>query len=101
MTKYLVFREDCYDRFFTKFDFFGDTSCIAFTLGKLVGYVIVAGSTVFKLPQITKIANSKSAKGISAVSFYIETIQFVMNLTFSLHLAVDFSVYGDTIFNIL
>ena len=50
LTKYLVFREDCYDRFFTKFDFFGDTSCIAFTLGKLVGYVIVAGSTVFKLP---------------------------------------------------
>ena len=51
-TIFLVFREDCYDAFFTRFDFTSDQTCIMFTLSKTIGYAIVTGSTIYKLPQI-------------------------------------------------
>ena len=47
--KFGVIREDCFDKF-TNFDFFSDTSCIGFTIGKSIGYAIVGGSAILKVP---------------------------------------------------
>lgn len=49
-TKYGIFREDCFESFFTRFDFFSDPSCIKFSFSKLIGFLIVGGSVFFKLP---------------------------------------------------
>ena len=51
-TKFLIFREDCYEAFFTRFDFTSDPTCVKFTLSKTIGYAIVGGSTIYKVPQI-------------------------------------------------
>ena len=66
------------------------------TFSKLIGYLIIAGATVFKLPQIMKIQNSGSVEGLSATSLYFETIGFINTLTYSKHLNLDLSVYGET-----
>ena len=49
-TKFLVFREDCYEAFFTRFDFTSDPTCIKFSISKTLGYAIVAGATIYKVP---------------------------------------------------
>ena len=52
--KLFIFREDCYDQFFVKKDF-SNFECIKFTLSKFVGFGIIAGSSILKVPQIVKI----------------------------------------------
>jgi len=47
--KFGVIREDCYDKFIN-LDFFSDTSCIGFSIGKVIGYAIVGGSAILKVP---------------------------------------------------
>ena len=76
-TKFMIFREDCYEAFFERFDFVSDPTCIKFSISKLLGYSIVAGATIYKVPQIQKLYASKSAKGLSSVSYYFETIGFI------------------------
>ena len=96
-TKYMIFREDCFDSFFTRFDFFSDPTCLKFTISKTLGYAIVGGATIYKVPQIKKILSDQSAKGISSFSYYFETIAFIQTLGLSMHLGMDFSIYGDAI----
>ena len=95
--KYLIFREDCYEAFFTRFDFTSDQTCIKFTISKAIGYSIVGGSLFYKVPQITKILNSSSVKGISNFGYYFETLSFIQTLGLSRHKGLDFSIYGDAI----
>jgi hypothetical protein len=47
--KWFVFREECFDIFFNKHDF-TNVNCIKLTLSKCVGYAIVGGSAILKLP---------------------------------------------------
>jgi len=49
-TKYLIFREDCYEAFFARGDFTSDPTCMKFTTSKFIGYAIVLGATIYKLP---------------------------------------------------
>lgn len=96
-TKFGIFREDCFDLFFNKFDFTSDMSCIKFSFSKLIGYLIIAGSTIFKVPQIMKIVKAGSAEGISPVSYYMETLGFINTAGLSMHLGLSFSVYGEAL----
>ncbi len=69
--KWYVFREDCFEKFFTQKDF-SDKACIKITFSKVIGFVIVAGSAILKVPQIMKILNSSSVTGLNQMSTYIE-----------------------------
>jgi hypothetical protein len=69
--KWFVLREDCYDAFVNKLDF-SNPDCIKFTLSKIVGYLIIAGSGILKVPQILKILKNQSVEGISKMMFYLE-----------------------------
>jgi hypothetical protein len=53
--RYLFFREDCFDLFFNKFDFFSNKECLKVTISKGIGFAIVAGASILKVPQIMKI----------------------------------------------
>jgi mannose-P-dolichol utilization defect 1 len=44
-----------------------------------------------------KIVRSGSTKGISSTSYYIETVNFAMTAALSMHLGLQFSVYGETL----
>ena len=96
-TKLLVFREDCYDAFFNRFDFFTDKTCIKFTFSKLIGYAIIAGSTILKVPQILKIVRAGSCQGVTATAYYFELLVYANTLGYSRHLQLSFSVYGETV----
>ena len=93
-TKFWIFREDCFDKF-TKLDFVSDATCIGFTLRKAVGYAIIGGSAILKLPQIINILKAGSSKGIPASSYYFETMVFVNTLANARHQNLSFSDYGE------
>lgn len=95
-TKFLVFREDCYDSFFNRYDFTSDTTCLKFTFSKLVGYLIITGATILKVPQIMKILKAGSCEGVSASAYYFEILVYANTVGYSRHLQLPFSVYGET-----
>ena len=103
--RYLIFREDCYESFFStdEEDSSGsisgsaDTSCIKFSLSKLVGLLIVIGSCFLKLPQIIKILEAGSSEGISASSYYFSSLILLNTASYSQHLALSMSVYGEAV----
>lgn len=68
--KFFIFREDCFDKF-TSNDF-TDQECLKVTISKGIGFAIVAGSSILKLPQIIKIVSSGSVDGLAAMSQYLE-----------------------------
>ena len=49
-TQYRIFREDCFESFFTRHDFTSDPSCLKFTFSKLVGLAVISGSVIYKVP---------------------------------------------------
>ena len=68
---------------FTKFNF--ESECIRLIISKILGYAIIVGATIVKLPQILKIYNSKSVEGLSISSFYFEVIQFTVGCCYAMH----------------
>ena len=91
-----IFREDCYKLFFEKHDF-TNTACIKLTLSKFVGFGIIAGSSILKVPQIIKIVNAKSVEGISKSLFYLEIITLLHSSTYSIRQQIPFSIYGESL----
>jgi hypothetical protein len=41
--------------YFNKFDFFSNKECLKVTISKGIGFAIIAGSAILKVPQIMKI----------------------------------------------
>jgi hypothetical protein len=51
VAKYFIFREDCFDKFVSDtVGFITDADCMKFTISKGIGFAIVAGSSILKLP---------------------------------------------------
>ena len=95
--KYLLFREDCFESFFTRFDLTSDPTCMQFFSSKLIGYLIITGSVIYKVPQIAKILNNQSVEGLSRLSHYVGVVTVLQMTGQSLHLNLPFSVYGENI----
>eukprot|EP00347_Sterkiella_histriomuscorum_P022985 403336391 len=94
--KWFIFREDCYDTFFAKHDFLNQ-ECLKFSISKLIGYLIIAGAFIIKVPQILKIMKNKSVAGISKYMFYIEMMMYINSSGYSIHNKIPFSVYGENL----
>ena len=71
--------------------------CVEFTALKAVSFAIIAGSFIFKIPQVMKIIKSNSVEGISAISYYTETMTFIHTSAYSIHLALPFMVFGESL----
>ena len=91
------FREDCFDLYFNKFDFFSSKECLSLTISKGIGFAIIAGSAVLKLPQIIKILKAKSVEGISKYMFYTEILMLINSSGYSIQASIPFSVYGESL----
>ncbi|KAK1392423.1 Mannose-P-dolichol utilization defect 1 protein-like [Heracleum sosnowskyi] len=72
--------------------------CLLPLISKLLGYAIVAASTTVKLPQILKILQNKSIRGLSLISFELEVIGYTIALAYCLHKELPFSAYGELAF---
>lgn len=71
--------------------------CIKFTISKGIGLAIVMGSAILKLPQIIKILSNSSVEGISAMTYYLETICFMQTAGQAMAQGIPFSVYGESL----
>jgi mannose-P-dolichol utilization defect protein 1 len=67
------------------------------TLSKFIGFGIIAGSSILKVPQIMKIIQAKSVEGISKSLFYLEILTLLHASTYSMKQNIPFSVYGESL----
>jgi mannose-P-dolichol utilization defect protein 1 len=79
----LVLPENCYQEFFLKFNFFHGP-CWKVLISRVLGYGIVAGSTLVKLPQMLKIFMAGSVEGLSLVSFLLELLSVTISMTYNI-----------------
>lgn len=72
--------------------------CLLPLISKLLGYCIVAASTTVKIPQILKILEHKSVRGLSVAAFELEVIGYTISLAYCLHKGLPFSAFGEYAF---
>ncbi|KAF3667228.1 Mannose-P-dolichol utilization defect 1 protein -like protein 2 [Capsicum annuum] len=77
---------------------FPEKDCLLPLISKLLGYAIVGASTTVKLPQILKILQHKSVRGLSVVAFELELIGYTIALAYCLHKGLPFSAFGEYAF---
>lgn len=96
--KFLVIREDCVEPFFS-FDLSSPklVDCAISSIRKGLGYGIIAGSTVVKLPQVIKIVQTASVAGLSAMSSYMELVSNLLTTVWHIWYGSSFDKYGETV----
>lgn len=72
-----------------------ETECIKLAISKCLGIGIIAGSATVKVPQILKLLSSKSASGVSFLSYLLESSAFLIGLAYSYRQGFPFSTYGE------
>ncbi|KAL3425909.1 monosaccharide-p-dolichol utilization [Phlyctema vagabunda] len=72
------------------------TECIKLAISKGLGIGIIGASTIVKVPQILKLVSSKSADGISFLSYLLETSAYLISLAYNVRKGFAFSTYGET-----
>eukprot|EP00301_Raphidiophrys_heterophryoidea_P023981 c7646_g1_i1.p1 GENE.c7646_g1_i1~~c7646_g1_i1.p1 ORF type:complete len:311 (-),score=68.72 c7646_g1_i1:194-1084(-) len=94
--KFFVFTEECFDTLLVQQNFF-EQACLKQVISKGLGYAIVVGSGILKLPQIQKILASGSVKGLSSTMFYTESLAQLLHVCYNVLLAYPFSVFGESV----
>ena len=61
-----------------------------------LGYGVVAGASVVKLPQLLKLASAGSAKGLSPLSAELEQTAYGVGALYGISHALPFSAFGET-----
>lgn len=89
--------EQCYQEFFIKFNFL-NLVCLKALISKAVGFAIIAGSSIVKVPQILKIWNNHSAAGISLISVLTDLYALTIAGSYSIVRGFPFSSFGETLF---
>jgi len=92
--------ESCYETFFSQHDFL-NAPCLKLTLSKVLSFGILAGSVVYKLPQVIKLYRAKNAEGMSLTSIYMETGGFILAVCYNAMQGNPFSTYGEGVFVIV
>ncbi|XP_065056769.1 mannose-P-dolichol utilization defect 1 protein homolog [Rhopilema esculentum] len=85
----------CHDEFFVKFNFL-DVPCLKIALAKALGYGIVIGSAMVKIPQIVKVLQAKSVVGLSLLSILMEIISLLFSAAYSIDKGFPFSAWGES-----
>ncbi|KAJ1519924.1 hypothetical protein ONE63_004161 [Megalurothrips usitatus] len=93
----LVLTPQCYDEFFVYYNFF-NVPCLKAALSKGLGYGIIAGSVMVKVPQILKMARAGSGEGISLVGVTLDLSAITANAAYAFVLGYPFSSWGENMF---
>eukprot|EP00048_Salpingoeca_helianthica_P010347 m.148843 g.148843 ORF g.148843 m.148843 type:complete len:251 (-) comp15063_c0_seq1:32-784(-) len=78
-------------------DFF-DVPCIKLLISKLLGFAVVLGSLIVKLPQIIKFVRNKSCEGVSLLSQLQELTAYTISLSYNYTKGFPFSTWGEVFF---
>ncbi|RIA84414.1 monosaccharide-P-dolichol utilization protein [Glomus cerebriforme] len=75
-----------------------DVACLKHLLSKGLGFGIVLGGALVKLPQIFKILSAGSARGLSLTSSIMETFAMGIGLAYNFRQGNPFTTFGELIF---
>ncbi|XP_062994733.1 mannose-P-dolichol utilization defect 1 protein [Elgaria multicarinata webbii] len=95
-----VLPEHCYDELLVDFNLL-HIPCLKILISKGLGFGIVAGSLMVKLPQIFKILGAKSAEGLSFHSILLELLAITGTMAYSISNSFPFSSWGEALFLML
>ena len=73
-----------------------DQPCLKLAVSKGLGIGIIAASSIVKVPQILKLVRSRSAEGVSFLSYVLETTAYLITLAYNYRNGFPFSTYGET-----
>ena len=90
-----ILGEECYKKLLLDINIEA-TDCIKLAISKGLGIGIIAASSIVKVPQILKLVNSKSASGISFLSYLLETSSYLITLAYNVRQGFPFSTFGET-----
>eukprot|EP01023_Acetabularia_acetabulum_P028924 TRINITY_DN2732_c0_g1_i1.p1 TRINITY_DN2732_c0_g1~~TRINITY_DN2732_c0_g1_i1.p1 ORF type:complete len:249 (+),score=25.87 TRINITY_DN2732_c0_g1_i1:882-1628(+) len=66
-------------------------------LSKGLGYAILVGATIVKIPQIVAIVGSGSAEGLTAISFELELIGMSISASYGYLKSLPINTYGEAV----
>ncbi|CAG5119164.1 unnamed protein product [Candidula unifasciata] len=87
---------DCFDEFFVNYNFL-DVPCLKIFISKCLGYGIICGSFIVKVPQIIKIWKAKSGEGISLFGVSLELVGISATWAYGAAHTFPFSSYGEAL----
>lgn len=90
-----IIGETCYSSLLLDVNF-EDIDCIKLGVSKGLGIGIIAASSIVKVPQILKLINSRSANGVSFLSYLLETTAYIISLAYNIRNGFPFSTFGET-----
>ncbi|CAF0886647.1 unnamed protein product [Brachionus calyciflorus] len=90
----LLMSPQCYEEIFYNFNFF-NIPCLKMIISKGLGYGILLGSLMLRVPQILIILRAGSAKGISVVSEVLALIAIFGSMSYGYYKQFPIAAYGD------
>lgn len=93
----LVFKKHCFDTLVNE-KTIPDAACLKFTLSKVLGYGVVAGAAIVKLPQIISIVRAGFVTNLARSSVYLELLCGLWAWEYNHLKGNPFSTYGETVF---
>ncbi|KAI1431360.1 hypothetical protein GGR50DRAFT_83176 [Xylaria sp. CBS 124048] len=75
-----------------------DSECAKLAISKGLGIGIIGASSIVKVPQMIKLMQSKSAEGVSFLSYLLETSSYLITLAYNIRNDFPFSTFGETAF---
>ncbi|KAI0410105.1 hypothetical protein F4802DRAFT_14746 [Xylaria palmicola] len=73
-----------------------DSECLKLAISKGLGIGIIGASSIVKVPQILKLVQSRSASGVSFLSYLLETSSYLITLAYNIRNGFPFSTFGET-----
>lgn len=70
--------------------------CLKYGISKFLSLAIVFGSGIVKVPQIIKILQSRSARGLSLTGFLLDSLGLVIIVCYNHRHEFPFSTYGES-----
>lgn len=86
--------DQCYSSLVLDIDV-ADVECLKLAISKALGIGIVAASSIVKVPQILNLVRSKSASGVSFLSYLLETTSYLISLAYNVRNGFPFSTFGE------
>ena len=88
LVQYGLMSPECFNELLVKFNF-AHSACLKAVISKALGFAIVLGSAMVKLPQVFKILGSGSAQGISFLGVMLELLAVTANGAYSFSQVTD------------
>jgi mannose-P-dolichol utilization defect protein 1 len=87
--------QQCYEDIFYNLNFL-NIACLKIIISKGLGYGILAGSLLLRVPQIIKILAASSGEGLSVFSEILQLIAVFGSMSYGHYKKFPISAYGDS-----